>query len=203
MAKEYRVNFEELKAKASFHAVLSHYGLKPDRNGDQVKILCPFHPDKKPSCSVNLADGVFNCFGAGCDAEGNILEFVHRMENRGGGTVTLRQAGIRLAEICGIESVVGAAANGAQNGPRAARKRAAAETSPGKPAARPEASTGPGEHVSGREEPKANKPLGFALSLDPEHPYLRERGISPELVQTFGLGFCEKGKGAPSWPTAT
>ena len=40
---------------------------------------------------------------------------------------------------------------------------------------------------------KANKPLGFALKVDPEHPYLAERGISRDLVERFGLGFCEKG----------
>jgi hypothetical protein len=31
------------------------------------------------------------------------------------------------------------------------------------------------------------------LKLDPEHPYLAERGISRDLVERFGLGFCEKG----------
>jgi DNA primase len=39
-------------------------------------------------------------------------------------------------------------------------------------------------------EPKRNKPLGFRLTLDPEHPYLAKRGISPKL---FGLGFCANG----------
>jgi DNA primase len=35
--------------------------------------------------------------------------------------------------------------------------------------------------------------LGFRLTLDPAHPYLAERGLSPELVELFGLGFCAKG----------
>jgi DNA primase len=38
-----------------------------------------------------------------------------------------------------------------------------------------------------------NRPLGFRLSLDPTHPYLAERGIPPELVERFGLGFCAVG----------
>ena len=38
-----------------------------------------------------------------------------------------------------------------------------------------------------------NKPLGFRLTLEPDHPYLRERGLKPELVELFGLGFCAKG----------
>jgi DNA primase len=41
--------------------------------------------------------------------------------------------------------------------------------------------------------PKLNKPLGFALPLDPGYPYLKQRGLSPELVATFGLGYCAKG----------
>jgi DNA primase len=59
--------------------------------------------------------------------------------------------------------------------------------------ARPAASAGPGEDGSGQETAKRNKPLGFALTLDPAHPYLKERGIPPELVATFGLGYCGKG----------
>ncbi len=44
------------------------------------------------------------------------------------------------------------------------------------------------------EAPKANKPLSFALTkLDYEHAYLTERGLDPETVSTFGLGFCSKG----------
>ena len=39
-----------------------------------------------------------------------------------------------------------------------------------------------------------NRPLEFVLkNLQPEHPYLAERGLSAETIQTFGLGFCTKG----------
>jgi DNA primase len=37
------------------------------------------------------------------------------------------------------------------------------------------------------------QPLPFRLSLDPSHPYLAGRGISPELAATFGLGYCSRG----------
>ena len=43
------------------------------------------------------------------------------------------------------------------------------------------------------QRPSRNKPLGFRLTLDPSHPYLSKRGLSPELVELFGLGFCTKG----------
>ncbi len=38
-----------------------------------------------------------------------------------------------------------------------------------------------------------NKKLGFTLTLDPAHPYLKEREVPPELVKLFGLGGSNKG----------
>ena len=40
-----------------------------------------------------------------------------------------------------------------------------------------------------------NRPLGFSLKqLDPAHPYLRARGLSPETIAMFGLGYCSTGR---------
>ena len=44
-----------------------------------------------------------------------------------------------------------------------------------------------------REEPAANKPLGFSLTLDPKHPYLAERGLTAEAIEVFGLGYADRG----------
>jgi DNA primase len=52
---------------------------------------------------------------------------------------------------------------------------------------------GPGKATGEGRKITPNKPLGFALTLDASHPYLTERGLTPELVATFGLGFCNKG----------
>lgn len=38
-----------------------------------------------------------------------------------------------------------------------------------------------------------NPPLGVTLSLDPKHPYLARRGLTPETVAEFGLGYCGRG----------
>jgi DNA primase len=39
-----------------------------------------------------------------------------------------------------------------------------------------------------------NKPLKFRLDkLQSDHPYLAERGITPETIAEFGVGFCGKG----------
>ena len=112
MTANRRVDFAGIRKRADFRAVLAHYGLVPKGKGEQVKILCPFHDDVEPSCSVNFERRVYHCFG--CQAAGNVLEFVHEMENRDGEAVTLRRAGLLLAEISGIELPCG---NGAQ-GPK-------------------------------------------------------------------------------------
>ena len=103
MGDNRRVDFEKIKAAADFGAVLAHYGLGPIGRGRQIKLRCPFHDDERPSCSVNLDKGLFHCHAGGCGASGNVLDFVHRMENRDGEAVSLRAAGLRLAGICGIE----------------------------------------------------------------------------------------------------
>ena len=187
-----RVNFDEIKARADFRTVLTHYGLTPGR-GVQCKICCPFHDDAEPSCSINLEEKVFHCFGAGCGVEGNVLDFVHRMEVRGGDIVTIRQAAITLAGICGIPLE----ATGKPKGARKAKGgpgSPTAEDGPPSPAkAPPDARGGQGGASGEAPEPKPNKPLGFELKLDPSHPYLAERGVSAALVERFGLGYCEKG----------
>ena len=38
-----------------------------------------------------------------------------------------------------------------------------------------------------------NPPLRFQLALEPNHPYFSEIGLSPETIEHFGLGFCNKG----------
>ena len=44
-----------------------------------------------------------------------------------------------------------------------------------------------------KEEAGSNKPLKFHLELDPTHAYLSERGLTPETVAEFGIGYCGKG----------
>jgi hypothetical protein len=43
------------------------------------------------------------------------------------------------------------------------------------------------------------QPLPFRLRLDPSHPYLTGRGISPELATTFGLGCCRGESPLQGW----
>jgi DNA primase len=72
--------------------------------------------------------------------------------------------------------------------------RKAAESAKSKP--KPSPTTPPSQAKPKAEtlgKPEANKPLGFALKLETQHPYFMERGLTSETVAEFGLGFCAKG----------
>src|SRR6185369_9011853 len=60
-------------------------------------LLCPFHRERKPSCKIDLERNIWHCFG--CEAKGNVLEFVARLE---GDEDDLRGAALKIAELCGI-----------------------------------------------------------------------------------------------------
>ena len=124
MTKSYRVDFEAIKAGSDFRLVLVRYGLMARQQPmpDQSKIRCPFHKDAEPSCSINRAQRVFHCFG--CGAQGNVLDFVQRMETKDGAAVSLKEAAIKLARIC----YIGLPGEEARPGRREARTGAARGT---------------------------------------------------------------------------
>src|SRR4051812_2462345 len=105
------IDFAFVKEGASFECVLEHYNLVMRGTGTGRSISCPFHPDKRPSCRVELDKKIWHCFA--CEASGNILEFVARME---GDAEDLRAAAIKLADICSI-------ATAASRGKSAAKAR--------------------------------------------------------------------------------
>lgn len=66
---------EEIKSSVNMQDVLTKYGLQANRSGF---IQCPFHEgDREASMKIYAKD--FNCFG--CGANGDIFDFVMRMEN--------------------------------------------------------------------------------------------------------------------------
>jgi DNA primase len=50
-----------------------------------------------------------------------------------------------------------------------------------------------GQRKEKRGPTAENRPLKFTLPLDPDHPYLAERGVSKTTVAKFGLGYCDAG----------
>src|SRR5437868_9121894 len=91
------IDFAFVKEHASFEPVLAHYNLQVVGRGKDRAVLCPFHKERKPSCKIELERRVFHCFG--CEAKGNLLEFVARMESN---PKDLRAAAVKIAAICKI-----------------------------------------------------------------------------------------------------
>lgn len=188
------IDFKYLKQEADFLEILAHYDLKATGKGVSRSILCPFHNDKQPSCKINLGRKIFHCFG--CGAKGNVLEFVRRKENLA--EDDLRTAARTLAEICGLP-LRPPSENPGDPATRATRpaeppsgpKTTEEPPSVGSPRHQAPAGSGGVPDVPARNEPLSPDFISrFEAKLVREHPYLAERGLSPELVAHFGLGFC-------------
>ncbi|WP_436644548.1 CHC2 zinc finger domain-containing protein [Microbaculum sp. FT89] len=197
-----RVDFKFVREHADFEAVFTHYGIALEKDGTkagQFKAICPFHEDHKPSLKINTERNLYNCFP--CDAGGNILEFVKAME----GSDNLRDAAITLASICGIETAPGhghkpksergqgarrSKSNAERRTPQSAKNGAAAPYS-----AESDAPSASEQHEESEEDGVPyNRPLTFELkNLELEHPFFTERGITPELIEAFGLGIATRG----------
>jgi len=58
---------------------LSKWGLQGIvKAGKEIHCECPFHDDSKPSLYINSESGLWHCFG--CDAKGNIITLVKRLD---------------------------------------------------------------------------------------------------------------------------
>jgi DNA primase len=92
-----RINDEDvqtLRERANLAAVVSDYtALK--RSGSRLRGLCPFHDERTPSFFVDPARGFFHCFG--CDAGGDVYDFLQRIE-----ALTFPEAVERLARLEGV-----------------------------------------------------------------------------------------------------
>jgi len=174
------IDFAFVKENASFERVLEHYNIEARGSGTQRSVSCPFHPDKRPSCRVELDKKIWHCFS--CQASGNILEFVAKLED-----ADLRTAAMKIAEVCGVTTA-------AARGPSAKSSRASPHRRKGAGTQKPQPEAKkPSPAPPARPEGPVNVPLTFELKLDLEHPYLVERGLSAELVARFGLGYCSRG----------
>jgi len=114
----------------------------------------------------------------------------------------LREAATIIADCCDITL----SDRGGEKGPEA-KKRASEKPAdkrqrpPGAAGARKkEPAAGEPENVEAEVEGTGkNEPLSFSLKLDPEHPYGRERGLSPEAIEHFEMGFCSRGMMKERW----
>jgi DNA primase len=162
------IGFERLKQSVTIEQVLERYGLLEHlrRSGDSLGGVCPLHGGHNPvQFRVSVSKNCWVCFGD-CHAGGSIVDFVSRKEGIG-----IRDAALLLQDWFNLNP---------DDDPKPAN---------GKPLPRvPQtANVIPFNKTS-------NPPLRFTLGpLDGAHPYLRERGLTPETINEFGVGCCPHG----------
>jgi DNA primase len=195
------IDFRLLKERLSFEEVLQHYKIdlkrKNGSNGSQLHGFCPLpgHTGQKksPSFSVNMERKCFQCFG--CHAKGNHLDLAVLMEGKFPARRSqVREVAIMLAETFGIDCGKPSDNNGGgEERKQPPPPRSTPARPPSKSTSKPEAHENAGQGAT-RPATIVNAPLDFELKgLDPDHPYLKERGFSTETIMHFGLGFCNRG----------
>jgi DNA primase len=176
------VDFKAVKAAITMIRVLEHYGLvsRFKRSGETLSGPCPIHKGNNPTqFRVCLRRNIWNCFSE-CKHGGNTLDFISRMEN-----VTIHAAALKAIEWFQIDAEAMSNASETQDRPEDRR--------PAENSTNPIKSSSHGE-TKAAEPVAANKPLKFRLDkLDRNHPSLTERGLTPETILDFGVGFCGKG----------
>jgi DNA primase len=181
MPKSKFIDFKAVKAAITMEQVLEHYGLLHQftKSGDRLSGPCPIHKGSSPTqFSVSIEKNIWKCFSE-CKHGGNVLDFIVKMED-----VSILAAANKAIEWFHLdaEAMTGDSNPEAEETSEPARN---GESSRPKPAVRP---------ASVQESTGPNKPLQFRLDkLEREHPYLAERGLTPETIADFGIGYCTKG----------
>jgi DNA primase len=171
MSQKRYADYKQLKELVTIVMILDHYDLTSQlkQSGSELRGKCPLHDGKgQRTFHANTAKNAFQCFS--CGKKGNILDFVAAREN-----CSIQEASILIADWFQIET-----SDTAPDSPAPQKPRKKAE----KPAdikPRPEPDIKPEDR---------NKPLPFALRIDPSHAYGFDRGLTGETIQTFGTGLC-------------
>ncbi|MFM1848564.1 MAG: hypothetical protein RL417_2038 [Pseudomonadota bacterium] len=157
---------EEIKERANLIEVIGE-SVSLKRQGTNYSGLCPFHAEKTPSFHIRDHGRYYRCFG--CGASGNVISFV--METRG---LSFPEAVEELAARFGVAII------------REGRTRST------------EANAAGTREAFFRVNALAQR--FFADQLANAEPsarrYLSERGLSPETIEEFGIGFGPRGRTA-------
>ena len=164
------VDFALIRERADFATILARYDIVPSNLQGQITALCPFHDDQQPSLSINLDRKLFHCFA--CQAKGDILDFVARIED-----VSLSDAARIIARYCGIP--VEDQSSACRPPPKAAERQK---------------SSGVTRTIQKGRQHDGKVSACRPIALDQAHQYLFDRNLTPELIRIFGLGYCAQGR---------
>jgi DNA primase len=149
----------EIKDAASIEEVVGQY-VKLEQKGRNLLGLCPFHSETKPSFTVAPDKGIFYCFG--CGAGGNVISFIMQHQR-----LSFPEAAQELARRYNITVSL---KDLGPEGARQAKKRTTAYEANAAAAAFYAATLASSEGRPGRE-------------------YLKKRGLTPEIIRAFQLGY--------------
>lgn len=153
---------EEVRSKNDIVDVISSY-VKLQKKGSSYFGLCPFHNEKSPSFSVSREKQMYYCFG--CGAGGNVFTFLMEYEN-----YSFQEALKYLADRAGVDLPEGEYSKEARE--RADQKAILLEIN---------------KVAAQYFYVQLKSPQGaHALS------YLKDRGLSDEMIHSFGLGYSNK-----------
>jgi DNA primase len=166
MIAEQGVSVQELKARASILEVVRRF-VNLRQNGGRWVGPCPFHQETKPSFSVNEEEGFFYCFG--CQAHGDVIDFYCKING-----LEFKEGVNQLAAEMGLTLAMPSGQSTARSRQEKDFSRLCLEM-----------------YALSQSHFRRNLgvPEGRACL-----EYLRNRGLSMELAQAFGLG-C----GLPGW----
>ena len=150
---------EQVRSSNDIVDVVSTY-VQLRRRGANYVGLCPFHNEKTGSFSVNRNMQIFKCFG--CGVSGNVFTFIERIENLGFG-----EAVEFLADRAGITLPKG------EDNPKYDARRNIKES------------------IARINKEAATFYYRMLRCPEGQHAYeyLRNRGLSDETINNFGLGF--------------
>ena len=154
----------EIREAASIEEVVGQY-VKLERRGKNLLGLCPFHADSKPSFTVSPDRGIFHCFG--CQAGGNVISFVMQYHK-----MSFPEAAAELARRYGINLTV------KDMGPEESRRAQKRQLF----------------YDLHREALVFYRATLEGKSGRAGREYLTKRGLTPEIIQIFQLGYAP-----PEW----
>jgi DNA primase len=154
-----RSDVEAVKARINISDIVRRYVDLKPVSGRWMG-ACPFHQETKPSMSVNDDEGFFYCFG--CQASGDVIDFYGRING-----VDFRESLEQLAAEAGIE--LGNVPHDPHAAERKARKQMLMDM-----------------HDEANQWFQRNLALA---SGDHCRKYLADRGMTPEMIARFGLGY--------------
>jgi len=159
-------DIDAVKERTDIVQLVGNYLTLKKTGHDSLSGLCPFHQEKTASFSVSPSKQVFYCFG--CGKGGDAITFLRELEH-----LSYVEAIERLAQAAGVRLRYEGDSPAEQ---RAAARRAALYRANEEAAALYRAML-----ADGREAADARA-------------YVTERGITPESIEGFGIGY------APGYP---